>query len=171
MEWTAIDRPENWRNHEAPCSDSDVLDLQTDQEQPLPVLSQETASDAIDNSFDCVSPYSDNSAYESVERLRNLLAGSPENILEGSSAFSSPEIYSMEVELGSAINVVAVKEVECTSTYRCQKYLLLYAKTPRAWRRVTIAAIIFTANQKPIFSEVAAFGALSPIIRILSAGL
>ena len=91
----------------------------------------------VDIFFDCASRFSRNTSSASIDRLSINFTGSPNNILERSHSFL-PEQYTTDGHFSNSVFVVAIKQhlIQCQ---RVQEFYLMYAETPRLWRRVIVS--------------------------------
>ena len=162
----------SWRERSRISSrtDTEADDIDAAVVRPLSELSRCAESDATDIFFNCVSRYSEGESDASIERSRAIFSGSPDYFFEGSSKFF-PEQYTLISRFTKEATVVAMVERAYTSTYRLQKYFLIYAETPRNWRRVTVSATIITASQNSAFSGIASLDVVEEACRTLPGNL
>ncbi|KAL9111315.1 MAG: hypothetical protein Q9227_004192 [Pyrenula ochraceoflavens] len=113
-----------------------------------------SGSDSSTIFFDCVSRFSSEMSDTSIKRLRAKFTGSPDYYLERGSVFYPEEFTSNYVYAG-LVSAAAMKEIRSSSTYRVQKYFLIYDHAPRAWRKVTIHASIISLAPNSAFIGIA----------------
>ncbi|KAG8528226.1 uncharacterized protein KY384_007143 [Bacidia gigantensis] len=118
---------------------------------------ESTPSETSDVFDDCVSHLSDDSPRTQIDRLQAhfMSRASPDDFFQNPLTFFG-ESYTIESRLGDSAAVVAMTEIRCSSINRLQKYFLIYAESPRLWRRVTVSAKILRSSGSSIDSQVAA---------------
>ena len=135
-------------------------------------IAEDTASDAIEIFDDCVSHFSGDHPPSLLGQLRAHFTNrmSPDDFYETPLTFVG-EQYTVETMLGEPAAVVAMTEIHCSSIHRLQRYFLMYAETPRLWRRVTVSATILRSTQCAVDSEVAAPDLIISTYKILPGNL
>ena len=89
---------------------------------------------------------------------------SPDGFFEQSSSFY-PEKYTMKSLFSDPIYVIGI--IQSEKMLRTQKYFLLYAETPRRWRRVTVSATFDISKDQSAFLSVRALSNLEVQIKLL----
>ena len=86
---------------------------------------------------DCVSRFSEDEFYLAYEQWSALDHPSPAGYMELSSSFY-PEQYTVDGLFNDPLFVIS--QVRSKTTSWTQEYFVLYAETPRRWRRLTVSA-------------------------------
>ena len=89
---------------------------------------------------------------------------SPESYFETSSSFY-PEQYTMKGLFSDPIYVIGI--IQSKQMCKTQKYFLLYAETPRRWRRITVSATFDIPQDQSAILEARALGSLEVQIKLL----
>lgn len=123
----------------------------------------------------CISRYSmgsdleqgsaQNLEYSSYDVLLDYISNSsPDGYFEQSSSFY-PEQYTMKGLFSDPIFVIGITQSE--QMLKTQKYFLLYAETPRRWRRITVSATFDISQDQSAILRARALGNLEVQIRLL----
>lgn len=104
-------------------------------------------SSASDIFFDCMSRVSMEDFFD-VDMSHTTFSTSPHGYFEKSSSFY-PEQYTVDGLFSHQIFVVSIKPSK--NDYRTQMYFLLYAETPRKWRRIVVSAIFGEVHKRLAF--------------------
>lgn len=94
----------------------------------------------------------------------DLLNASPDSYFEQSSSFH-PEKYTTKGLFIDPIYVIGITRSE--TMLKTQKYFLLYAETPRLWRRITVSATFDTSQDQSAILRVRALSNLEVQIKLL----
>ena len=95
---------------------------------------EDLESSASDTFFDCMSRFSVENSAPSVDGSHAMVSSSPDSCFEKSSSFC-PERYTTDGLFSDPIFVFGM--IQSEKYYQTQNYFLLYAETPRQWRRIT----------------------------------
>ena len=87
--------------------------------------------------FDCISRLSLEDSVSLLNESQGVICASPGGCFERSPSFY-PEQYTVDGLFSNPLFVFSMKPSE--EDYRKQNYFLVYAETPRRWRRITISA-------------------------------
>ena len=96
--------------------------------------------------------------------LNHISNTSPNSYFEQSSSFC-PEQYTMKGLFSDPIYVIGITQSE--KMLKTQKYFLLYAETPRRWRRITVSATFDISQDQSAILRVRALSNLEVQIKLL----
>jgi hypothetical protein len=150
----AIEQPSEPNNQPMMASNCGMT---VPEEPPNTVLNRDNDEDgdsaAVDIFFDCVSRFSTNNSSSSINRLYANFSGSPDYRFESAPSFY-PEQYTIEGLFSEPVFVISMKQ--SLEDHRTQNYFLLYAETPRRWRRIIVSATFRALRERSAISLVSA---------------
>jgi serine/threonine protein kinase len=133
----------------------------TADDRGLPEFSVNVDCDAADVFWDCVSRFSEDHSDVPMERMRAVFSGTADYFFESGSVFY-PEQYTISRRFNEKSVVVAIFELQRTSTHSFHKYFLFYAENVRSLRRITVTATILRASHHSAFPGIIASDYITP---------